>query len=86
MLAYFIRADLGPKANPANIHYIARPNWHFRFVFQWVKYWPGRRAVIGIVVVPGIITLRFLIVAFIDRGVSGVRGRGRRQWKSFLRF
>lgn len=75
LFAFFIPADLGPKANPANIHYIARPDWYFRFLFQWLKYWPGRRAVIGIVAIPGIITLLFLVVPFIDRR------RERRPWQ-----
>lgn len=67
LVALFVPADLGPKASPSNISYIARPDWYFRFLFQWVKYWPGRRALIGIVAIPGIITLLFLLVPFIDR-------------------
>lgn len=67
LFAYFIPADLGPKANPSDLQYLPRPDWYFRFLFQWLKYWPGSRAVIGIVVVPGIIVLLFLLVPFIDR-------------------
>ncbi|MGH9445098.1 MAG: cytochrome b N-terminal domain-containing protein [Terriglobia bacterium] len=67
VVAYLFPPDLGPKANPADIHYLPRPDWYFRFLFQWLKYWPGSRAVIGIVVIPAIIILLFLLVPFIDR-------------------
>jgi ubiquinol-cytochrome c reductase cytochrome b subunit len=67
LLAHFSPADIGPKANPADLQYLPRPDWYFRFLFQWLKYWPGSRAVIGIVVIPAIIVLLFLLVPFIDR-------------------
>jgi ubiquinol-cytochrome c reductase cytochrome b subunit len=78
VIAYFVPPDLGPKANPADIHYLPRPDWYFRFLFQWLKYWPGSRAVIGIVVIPGIIILLFLLVPFIDR--RSERRPWRRPW------
>jgi ubiquinol-cytochrome c reductase cytochrome b subunit len=67
LTSYFVPPDLGPKANPADIHYLPRPDWYFRFLFQWLKYWPGSRAVIGIVVIPAIIILLFLLAPFIDQ-------------------
>jgi ubiquinol-cytochrome c reductase cytochrome b subunit len=67
LVSYFFPADIGPKANPADLQFLPRPDWYFRFLFQWLKYWPGSRAVIGIVVIPGIIILLFLLLPFIDR-------------------
>jgi ubiquinol-cytochrome c reductase cytochrome b subunit len=75
LFAYFVPADLGPKANPSDLQYLPRPDWYFRFLFQWLKYWPGSRAVIGIVVIPGTIVLVFVLAPFIDR-----RGE-RRPWR-----
>jgi ubiquinol-cytochrome c reductase cytochrome b subunit len=75
LFAYFVPADLGPKANPSDLQYLPRPDWYFRFLFQWLKYWPGSRAVIGIVVIPGIIVLLFLLAPFIDRRAE------RRPWR-----
>lgn len=75
LIAYLVPADIGPKANPADLQFLPRPDWYFRFLFQWLKYWPGSRAVIGIVAIPGIIVLLFLLVPFIDRGPE------RRPWR-----
>jgi ubiquinol-cytochrome c reductase cytochrome b subunit len=67
LFAYLVPADLGPKANPADLQYLPRPDWYFRFLFQWLKYWPGSSAVIGIVVIPAIVTFFFVLAPFIDR-------------------
>jgi ubiquinol-cytochrome c reductase cytochrome b subunit len=67
LFAYLVPADLGPKANPADLQYLPRPDWYFRFLFQWLKYWPGASAVIGIVVIPAIVTFFFVLTPFIDR-------------------
>jgi ubiquinol-cytochrome c reductase cytochrome b subunit len=67
LLAYYSPADLGPKANPSDLQFLPRPDWYFRFLFQWLKYWPGSRAVIGILVIPSIVVLLFLLAPFIDR-------------------
>jgi menaquinol-cytochrome c reductase cytochrome b/c subunit len=37
-------------------------------MFQWLKYWEGPRAVIGIIVAPTIVLLLFALVPFLDRG------------------
>ena len=67
LLAHFFPADLGPQANPADTQYLPRPDWYFRFLFQWLKYWPGSRAIIGIGVIPAVITLLLVVLPFIDR-------------------
>ncbi|MGH9432483.1 MAG: cytochrome b N-terminal domain-containing protein [Terriglobia bacterium] len=67
LLAHFMPADLGPQANPADTQYLPRPDWYFRFLFQWLKYWPGSRAIIGIGVIPAVLTLLLVALPFIDR-------------------
>jgi ubiquinol-cytochrome c reductase cytochrome b subunit len=67
LLAHFVPADLGPQANPADTQYLPRPDWYFRFLFQWLKYWPGSRAIVGIGVIPTLITLLLVALPFIDR-------------------
>jgi len=66
LLAHFIPADLGPQANPANTQYLPRPDWYFRFLFQWLKYWPGSRVIIGMGVIPAVIGLFLVALPFID--------------------
>ena len=41
-LAYFIGAPLDERANPADTSYNPRPEWYFLFLFQLLKYFPGK--------------------------------------------
>jgi len=66
-LAHFLPITLGPEANPASTDYIPRPEWYFLPMFQWLKYWQGPRAVIGIVIVPSLVLILFASVPFLDR-------------------
>ncbi|HEX5481982.1 MAG TPA: cytochrome b N-terminal domain-containing protein [Terriglobia bacterium] len=75
VLAYFVPKALGPAANPADTAFIPRPEWYYRPIFQFLKYWEGPLAVIGILVVPGIIALLMLALPFYDRRLE------RRPWK-----
>ncbi len=67
LLAYFVPTDLGPKADPADTQYLPRPEWYYLPVFQWLKYWQGSRAILGILVIPLIIIGLFVGLPFIDR-------------------
>ncbi len=75
LFAYFVPAELGPKANPAETQYLPRPEWYYLPVFQWLKYWSGPLAVIGILAIPTVIAVLFVGLPFIDRGLE------RRPWK-----
>ncbi|HEV3254124.1 MAG TPA: cytochrome b N-terminal domain-containing protein [Candidatus Acidoferrales bacterium] len=75
ILAHFAPMDLGPRANPADTQFIPRPEWYYLPVFQWLKYWHGPLAVLGILVIPGIVALVFLLLPFFDRSPE------RRPWK-----
>jgi ubiquinol-cytochrome c reductase cytochrome b subunit len=75
LLAHFAPTELGPKANPADTQYVPRPEWYYIPVFQWLKYWEGALAVVGILVIPGFIALLFVALPFLDRRPE------RRPWK-----
>jgi ubiquinol-cytochrome c reductase cytochrome b subunit len=75
ILAYLVPVELGPKANPADTQYVPRPEWYYLPVFQWLKYWQGSRAIIGILVIPLIIIGLFVGLPFMDRRLE------RRPWK-----
>lgn len=75
VLSYFAPMELGPKADPADTQYLPRPEWYYLPIFQWLKYWPGSRAFIGIVVIPLIVIALFVGLPFIDRRLE------RRPWK-----
>ena len=75
LLAFFVPAQLGPSANPADAQYIPRPEWYYLPIFQWLKYWHGAASIVGILVIPTLLVLGILAVPFLDRGVE------RRPWK-----
>ena len=69
-LAYFYPVRLGPEANPADTAFIARPEWYFLPLFEWLKFWPGQSALVGVVILPAVVTLLFVGVPFLDRGLK----------------
>lgn len=75
LLGHYLPFELGPKADPADAQYVPRPEWYYLPMFQWLKYWPGAKAVIGIVVIPSVIASLFALTPFLDRGLE------RRPWK-----
>jgi ubiquinol-cytochrome c reductase cytochrome b subunit len=75
LLAHFSPMELGPKANPADTQYVPRPEWYYIPVFQWLKYWEGALAIVGILVIPGFVALLFVALPFLDRRPE------RRPWK-----
>src|SRR5262245_53922566 len=74
-LAHFSPTELGPKADPADTQYVPRPEWYYLPIFQWLKYWRGPYAIIGIVVIPAITAALLVFVPFIDRRLE------RRPWR-----
>jgi len=75
LLAHFAPTELGPKANPADTQYVPRPEWYYLPIFQWLKYWRGPYAIIGIIVIPAITAALLMFVPFIDRRLE------RRAWR-----
>jgi quinol-cytochrome oxidoreductase complex cytochrome b subunit len=41
-LSYFVGAPLESRANPNDAAYTPRPEWYFLFLFQLLKYFPGK--------------------------------------------
>ncbi len=75
LLSYLVPVELGPKANPADTSFLPRPEWYYLPIFQWLKYWNGASAIIGIVIIPGIVAALLVALPFLDRT------RERRPWK-----
>ena len=74
-LAYFHPVGLGPIANPADTHFLPRPEWYYLPMFEWLKYWEGPKVVFAIVVVPGLLAALFFLLPFLDRSLE------RRPWR-----
>jgi len=74
-LAYFHPMGLGPIANPADTHFLPRPEWYYLPMFEWLKFWEGPRVVFAVVVTPGLLALLFFLLPFLDRRLE------RRPWR-----
>ncbi|MGA9192716.1 MAG: c-type cytochrome [Anaerolineales bacterium] len=66
-LAYFFGAPLEARANPADTTYTPRPEWYFLFLFQLLKYFPGKLEVLGVIAIPTIVILTLFALPFLDR-------------------
>lgn len=69
-LAWKRQVGLGPVANPADATYLPRPEWYYLPVFQFIKYFHGAAAVLGIVVIPGVVILSLFALPFLDRSAE----------------
>lgn len=74
-LAYFHPVGLGPIANPADTHFLPRPEWYYLPMFEWLKFWEGPKVVLAIVVIPGLLAALFFLLPFLDRRLE------RRPWR-----
>lgn len=66
-------AELGAPADPSEAYSAARPEWYFLFLFQMLKYFPGKYEVIGAMVVPGVVLGMLFLLPFTARIRGGHR-------------
>ncbi|HEX7475757.1 MAG TPA: c-type cytochrome, partial [Dehalococcoidales bacterium] len=57
-------------ADPTSTTYNPTPEWYFLFLFQFLKYFPGKLEPVAAVLIPGIAVIILLSVPFIDRGIG----------------
>lgn len=74
-LAYFHPVGLGPIANPADTHFLPRPEWYYLPMFEWLKFWEGPKVVFAVVVTPALLAALFFLLPFLDRSLE------RRPWR-----
>jgi len=75
VIALKIPMDLGPMANPADTHFLPRPEWYYLPFFQWLKYLSGHWSLIGGIILPAVLALIFAALPFFDRRLE------RRPWR-----
>lgn len=66
-LVFWKGAELGAPADPSEAYSAARPEWYFLFLFEMLKYFPGKYEVIGAMVVPGLVMGVLFLMPFIAR-------------------
>lgn len=69
-LAYFLGAPLEARANPADTSYTPRPEWYFLFLFQLLKYFPGKLEVVGVVLIPTLVIIVLFLLPILDRSTK----------------
>ena len=74
-LSYLRPVTLGPLANPADSHFLPRPEWYYLPMFEWLKFWEGPAVVVGVVVIPGLLAAALFLMPFLDRRLE------RRVWR-----
>jgi ubiquinol-cytochrome c reductase cytochrome b subunit len=60
-------ANLDAPADPSSSDYPARPEWYFLSLFQMLKLFPGKREVIGTIIIPTAIMVVLLLIPLFDR-------------------
>jgi len=65
-LAKYWPAEIGPEADPT-ADYLARPPWYFMPLFQLLKYFPGKFAIIPTAVLPAVLFGALFLLPFFDR-------------------
>jgi mono/diheme cytochrome c family protein len=67
LLAIFAGVAQEPKADPSDSAYIPRPEWYFLFLFEMLKFFPGKIEWIGTAVIPGVAVTVLFLLPFLDR-------------------
>lgn len=65
--AVFGRAPLDALADPADSHYIPRPEWYFLGLFELLKFFPGRFEPIAAIAIPALLVVALALLPFMDR-------------------
>ncbi len=76
-LAAFVGVAVEPKADPSDASYVPRPEWYFLFLFEFLKFVPGKIEWIGTFVLPVLVILVLFALPFLDRNPL-------RHWKNRL--
>lgn len=63
----YLGAELGAPADVARSYAAARPEWYFLFLFQFLKFFPGEREVVGAIVIPTILLGMLFLMPLLGR-------------------
>jgi menaquinol-cytochrome c reductase cytochrome b/c subunit len=69
VMAVFLGAELGPKADPTTTTYVPRPEWYFFFLFELLRVIkPPELVFLATMGIPTICLVLLLLLPFFDRG------------------
>jgi len=78
LLAVFLPAGMGDPADPSDSTFIPKPEWYFLSAYQFLKVFPGKLEVLGIILQP-LMLLGLCALPFIDRNPE--RRMGKRKFQ-----
>lgn len=64
-------APLGAPADPSVPYSAARPEWYFLFLYQLLKYFPGKWEIWGAIVIPGLVGFALFLSPILGRWQLG---------------
>ena len=67
LLTVFLPPQYSGMADPLDVPYIPKPEWNFLFLYESLKYFPGRLEPVGTVGVPTVLILILVLLPFVDR-------------------
>lgn len=70
ILAFLYPQTIGRQID-FSAQYQPKPEWYFLWLYQLVRYFPGRSAFVGTVAIPVIAVLAAMLIPYIDRGRNG---------------
>lgn len=76
-LVTFIGVHPEAKADPSDTSYIPRPEWYFLFLFEFLKFVPGKIEWVGTTLIPALAVLALFALPFLDKNHL-------RHWKNRL--
>ena len=66
-LAVFLPKPFNGQADPLDSSFIPKPEWNFLFLYQALKFFPGKLEPIGSMGVPQVLVLLLVLLPFVDR-------------------
>ena len=69
-LAMLFQQALGRQID-FSAQYRPKPEWYFLWLFEILRYFPGKTAFIGAVVIPVLFIALLIFIPYIDRGKRG---------------
>lgn len=66
ILSPFFPTEIGDPADPTDNLYAPKPAWYFMWLYQLLKYFPGRLEVIATAIIPAGFFIALLMLPFID--------------------
>jgi ubiquinol-cytochrome c reductase cytochrome b subunit len=67
-LAVYARPPFSGPADPLDTSFIPKPEWNFLFLYEALKFFPGKLEPVGTVGLPTLAILLLVLLPFLDRG------------------